>query len=309
MDVSIIVPTLNRDDVLLQTLVDLGRQTGIAEYEIVVVDQNPMAVAQRNSALAEIAARPNVKWITCTGRGVVFARNLAVNRSQGEVLVFVDDDVGIPDSEFLLKHLTLHRELGQGVAAICGRETNPGGREFSEAISYPRSSPMADILFFPRNYRARVEACVLSTCNCSIKRTAFLAVSGFDERFAGASYGDDTDLALRLVEHGFKILYDPDPVLLHLMWPMGGLRFSDRRNPFAEDQKYVSSMVFYLKHVVAHYPQYRAFYVYNYLFRKSLLLRRNVLHPWRLPIVGYALLRSRIRAGILLKTGHEYSFA
>ncbi len=308
MDISVIVPTLRRDDVLEQTLKDLLDQEGGTSYELLVVDQNPEPVATRHAGLAKLAADARIRWIECVGRGVVYARNLACSQALGELLVFVDDDVRVEDKEFLRKHRDAHTNDEYQLAAICGCELNRNARECSSQLIYERRDPIDDILFFPRNHDTRIEACVLSTCNCSIKTAAFIAVGGFDERFRGASYGDDSDLALRLVEAGYRIVYDPVPYLLHLMWPMGGLRMADKTQRFRERDKYIASLFFYYKHRARIIPSHRWFYLYNYVLRKSVMLRRNVLQPWRIPVVVKGLIEARRVAKELLIKGHEFSF-
>ncbi len=305
-----IIPTLNRDDVLEQTLKDLLAQKGDVSYEILVVDQNPEPVVTRHNGLAKLLDDPRIRWIDCIGIGnVVYARNLACSQARGDLLVFVDDDVRIKDFVFLRKHMNAHAKGSQDISAVCGREINLGGADYVETLSYERTSPIEDILFFPRNYRRITEACVLSTCNCSITRTAFIAVAGFDERFRGASYGDDSDLALRLVERGYRIIYDPAPVLLHLMWPMGGLRLSDKVQRYRERDKYIASLLFYYKHISTDNRNYRWYYIKNYILRKSFLLRRNVVNPWRLPLVVVGLIIARKVVRKAIHSGHQFTFS
>jgi GT2 family glycosyltransferase len=130
---------------------------------------------------------------------------------------------------------------------------------------------------------------VFSTCNGSIKRQAFDRVGGFDESFRGASYGDDADLALRLSAQGQRIVYDPHAWLVHLKAPAGGLRLSDPASPFSEYDKCLSGLIFVFRHAGREdlWPV-----LYGWVLRRSVLLRRNVLRPWRQPMVAWGLLRA-----------------
>lgn len=308
MRVSVVIPTLNRDEYLCATLGSLIRQR-YANREIIVADQNRTPLAERGEGLRTIAADPAVHWLSCPGKGVVYARNMAISVATGDLIVFVDDDVEIQDDRFLEQHVVAHeRGRGTQLGAVCGREINPGGANLTNSLPQRRGDPV-DALHFPRNYSTRVEWTVLSTANCSVRRDALLAVGCFDERFGGASYGDDTDLALRLVEHGYHVVYDPAPVLVHLMASAGGLRLSaPTSSVFSGTDRVLSSAVFYFKHIHHQRPEYRANYIVHHILRKTVLLRANVTHPWRLPGTALSLVRAIVKARALARSGHRCSF-
>ena len=285
LDISVIIPTLNRDLYLKNTLGDLRRQEGNFSWEIIVVDQNPVPIQGRDKAFySETEKAGGVRWVVSPGHAVVLARNQGVGMAKGEILVFVDDDVEIKDPHFLSKHLKAHIESGSEVAAVCGREVNAGSGEFVHRLHYRREGPLSDVLHFPRNFSQKMEAVVLSTCNCSIKKKPLCDVEGFDENFGGASYGDDSDLALRLAAAGYKILYDPGPVLHHLRAPVGGLRLSttNKGSSFSDRDKVLSSLVFYRKHVRNQRWGIKLFYIRNHILRRSIFLKANVVRPWKL---------------------------
>jgi glycosyltransferase involved in cell wall biosynthesis len=309
MDISVVVPTLNRDVYLADTLTSLQQQCDVT-LEIIVADQNEEAPEDRRPELLALSEPHEVRWTHCPGVGVVFARNLAISTARGRIVVFVDDDVRIDDPRFLARHMAAYAPDGDcSTAAVCGRETNPGRPAETDILPYERTDLLADILWFPRNYAHRVDVAVLSTANCSVKRDILIEVGCFDERFAGASYGDDSDLALRLHEAGHRIVYDPAPTLVHLMAGSGGLRLSDAsRTAFSQSERVLSGVLFYLKHVHANYPRYRRYFIYHYILRKSLLLRSNVTHPWRLPAVTWGLLSAYRRARRELQSSHRCSF-
>lgn len=310
LEISVIIPTLRRDVYLQNTLQDLCAQRGRFSFEILVIDQNRSPAHLRDPRLHAAFRDGPIRWVPCVGKNIVYARNLGLYLSRGRLLVFVDDDVSIPDHEFLAKHLEVHQQCDNGVAAVCGRETNLGQPEYTERLSYPRSDPIADVLHFPRNYTCRTEAVVLSTCNCSIKREALWAVNGFDERFVGASYGDDADLALRLAHAGYRIVYDPTPTLIHLLAPIGGLRLGarDLYNTFSECERVVSSLVFYLKHIHQDHSYLRRYFLYHHVLRKTILLKANALRPWRQPLVIAGLVQAWQLAREVLRQGHRCSF-
>lgn len=286
---SIIIPTLNRDIYLKSTLESIKHQLFDFKYEIIIIDQNVNEVEKRNSILNKKIKDENITYLHLPGKGVVFGRNEAIHNAQGEIILFIDDDVKIEDKYFLQKHLNNYTEKEE-ISAVCGREINPSGNNYCESLNYNRDIPLLDIFHFPRNYSKRIEATIFSTCNSSIRKKVLLKLGCFDKDFKGASYGDDSDLALRLTNEGYKIIYDPETVLMHLMAGSGGLRITDSNNKFTEKEKLVSRFVFYRKHI-KHMPlSIKFYYIYNYILRTSLFTRVTLNKPWKMPKIAFELI-------------------
>src|SRR5262249_40363129 len=139
----------------------------------------------------------------------------------------------------------------------------------------------------------------------SVRRDAFLAVGGFDENFSGNSYGDDYDFAVRLHDAGFRTLFDPAARLVHLRAPLGGLRLSDGGNSFNETDRAISSWIFLLRYATAR--SWR-FLLYHHLLRKTVLLRRNMIRPWRQIPVWAGLIRAFFEARRRVRCGPRSRF-
>jgi GT2 family glycosyltransferase len=208
----------------------------------------------------------------------------------GEVLAFIDDDVRIDDSHFLAHHARNY--LDPTVAAVCGQELLPPQFATREKASV-FSQAFEEAVFFQRETTERREVFHLATCNCSVRRSAWEQVGGLDEAYRGNSYGDDYDLALRMRAAGLKVVFDPLASVKHLQLPLGGLRLSDPRNKWSEAEKYVSLFRFYFQHVP---PRWRRWYWHKCVLRKSLLLRRNLVRPWRWPLIGWGLASAYFKA-------------
>lgn len=279
-NVSVIVPTFRRYGPLLDSLADLLRQQG-PSFEIIVADQNdewPADIEPRRSALA---ADPRVRWLTIRPPGVVAARNEAVRQSAGEILVFIDDDVVIRNPQFLARHVECYQD--SNIAGVIGREraadaANDGQVDPRPPEDWSDRVPVAQVFGFGRDGDRAAIVCTFSTCNGSVRRSAFLAVGGFDENFSGNSYGDDYDLALRLHARGYRLRYEPGAALVHLRAPMGGLRLSDPANAFNHSARSVCQWLFYLRHRA---PGWRWFMLYHHVLRKTVLLKSNLVRPWR----------------------------
>jgi len=306
--VSVVIPSLGRHAALLSTIRDLLDQD-YSSLEILVVDQNlnwPEQLAGQSRALR---SDPRVRWFDRFPVGVVRARNFAAAQSRGELLLFVDDDVWIPDTSFVRHHVETHRDAS--LACVCGRELKPHQvdaetrrplqvQRAAVSVRRPQASALGTLLAFDRSQPDAAQVAVFSTCNGSIKREAFLSVGGFDESFRGASYGDDADLVLRMSASGLRCVYDPRPWLVHLMAPTGGLRMSDVGNRFSDYDKCLSGLIFMFRHaeVSQLWP-----ILYGWVLRRSILLRRNVVRPWRQPMVALGLAKATVDAWRAVRRG------
>ena len=286
--VSVIVATWRREEALALVLGDLARQVGV-EAEVVVVDQNDPPM--REAVYARFRESGHGLRVLHREPGVVAARNAGAAVSKGVVVVFIDDDVRIDDGHFLARHARNY--LDAGLAGVCGQELSPPDYRASAVKAPVFADAFEEAMFFPRASSERREVFHLVTCNCSIRRTAWEQVGGLDMLYAGNSYGDDYDLALRMRAAGLRLVFDPGPSVRHTHAPMGGLRLADPRNSFTEAEKYVSLWRFFFRHVP---PGWRGWYLHNAILRKSLLLRRNAMRPWRWPAIVAGLVLSCAQA-------------
>lgn len=93
--VSVIVPTFNRADLLIQTLDSLLYQDfPINCFEVIVVDNNS---TDNTSDLVKVflkrnASKINLKYLVERRQGDIYARHSGAFHAEGEILLFTDDD-------------------------------------------------------------------------------------------------------------------------------------------------------------------------------------------------------------------------
>src|SRR5712691_4887603 len=80
-------------------------------------------MADYRAGLNRFVENPRIHWMTLKRPGVVRARNLAVKASQGTILLFLDDDVRIPNRRFLARHAANYKD--KSLSAVVGRELRP----------------------------------------------------------------------------------------------------------------------------------------------------------------------------------------
>lgn len=223
MNVSVIIPTYNREEVLLGTLnalLDIDYPAHL--WEIIIVDDG-------SNDGSEVAVRKwierveaSAKYIKQENAGPAAARNRGATVAQGEVLIFIDNDI-IVEPDFIRRHL-------EALAAhpgcwILGRVTHPAelrGTPFGRYRDTLHES-------FHKDYEGRhlPEVNGMSTQNVSIPAEDFRRLGGFDESFTIAS-GEDWELAKRAKQNGIRVLYQPEITVLHNDWAVSLEQFCRR---------------------------------------------------------------------------------
>ena len=212
MEVSVVIASRNRRDLLRQTLesISAGGGKGVSHETIVVVDggspDGSDAVVRKWLDDHDEAGR--VVRRSRPERGA--ARNLGASLACGRVVVFIDDDVLVP-SGFLALHLaTLDAHPGSWVTgrvrqSDAAARTPLGRYQIEAADRWYRQLPSDRVSVVPG-----------VTCQTvSLPKRDFERVGGFNE---AVSSGDDWELAQRAQRLGIRMLYDPAILVVHNGW-------------------------------------------------------------------------------------------
>lgn len=200
IDLSVVIPTFNRRQMLRRCLDGLSRQSYPADrFEVIVVDDGS------TDGTAEMAnrcaGRLSLKVVPQPNRGAASARNRGIDCAAGEYILFVDDDI-VLEPDCLARHVSAQQERG-GIVGI-GRLTlrlAHGGDGFSR--------------WFGRWWNAhyqRLEQSGTATwidCfsgNLSAPRVELLQIGGFTTEL---HRGEDVELGYRLSRRGLSIVYLP----------------------------------------------------------------------------------------------------
>src|SRR5258708_1107843 len=122
MNISVVIPTYQREQVLIDTLnAVLGLLRG--GDEVVVIDQTPCHEPRIDQALRKLAATGKVHWYRRRQPNICAAMNAGSRLARNEVLLFLDDDV-VPDGSLLEAH---RRALAgpDPPPAVCGQVLQP----------------------------------------------------------------------------------------------------------------------------------------------------------------------------------------
>ena len=227
MMISVVIPTYNREQPLRKTLADTIRQN-YPNFEVLVIDQTRTHDSETQVYLEELANAGRIQWFRVDWASLPAARNYAVRRAVGKIILFIDDDVQLPDG-FLAAHADNYLEKPD-VGCVAGRvfdRMKLGDSGGDLTIDYLPSEAMdAGIAWYFIDLVHTVKPQqVLSArgCNMSFRSSVFTEHGlSFDERFAGSAVREESDFCLRLRSTGMKIWYDPNACLVHLGEESGG---------------------------------------------------------------------------------------
>ncbi|MFF7852938.1 glycosyltransferase [Streptomyces sp. NPDC007904] len=189
---AVVVPTLVRDT-LADCLAALAASTGPRPDEIVLVDDRPGPDPEPGPldhalrVLGDLRARTTV--VAGHGRGPAAARNAGLRVAAAPWIVFLDDDVQV-GPHWCTQLVQDLKEASFDTAGVQGVITVPlpGGRRPTD-----RERGTAGLA------RAR-----WITADMAYRTDALMEAGGFDERFPSA-FREDADLALRLLDAGWRI--------------------------------------------------------------------------------------------------------
>jgi len=194
---SVVVPCYNGEATLDECLTSLRRhQDGL--LEIVLVDDGS---TDRSIAIAEAHGCRVIRHEE--NRGSAAARNTGARAALGEVLIFVDTDVITPPHT--LTRLRVHLDAHPEVDAVNGT--------YTWAYDQPsRFGRFFNALMFVEMARCPL---IIITSFCAIRREAFAACEGFDERIDSA-YADDITFGWVFKNRGLTSAQFPDIECTHL---------------------------------------------------------------------------------------------
>lgn len=225
--ISVIVPTYGREAVLCDTLKSVLQQEYPA-YEVIVVDQTQAHAPATQAFLEQVSTAGEIQLYPVTWASLPAARNYAIERSKGDVLLFLDDDVELP-ADFLWGHARNYQrdpEVGAVAGRVFDRMKLAESQSAKRIENLPPEAMDPGIAWYHIDLVHTIKAQRVLTargCNMSFRRDVF-ATHGlrFDERFQGSAVREESDFCLRFRKTGLKIWYDPEANLVHLGEETGG---------------------------------------------------------------------------------------
>lgn len=204
--VSVVVCTYNGARTIAQTVRELLK-LDYPDCEIIVVDdgsKDDSARIVQNAFNEATPGGPTCALIRQANAGLSAARNVGLHRATGEIVAYIDDDAW-PDDHWL-KHLVAtiidHGHVGAGGPNIAP----DGDGAIAECVAHSPGGPTHVLLtdFIAEH---------IPGCNMAFRRSALLAIGGFDTQFRIA--GDDVDICWRLQDAGGTLGFSPAAQVFH----------------------------------------------------------------------------------------------
>jgi len=197
--VAVVIPVWNGEAVLGRCLDALARQTLPRDaFQIIVVDNGS------SDATPDIARRyPGVELLEEKRPGSYAARNLAIGQVRAPIIAFTDADCE-PAPDWL-------EQVLRAAAANPGFGVLAGKIELFDEIAQEREvfGDYERLFSFPQAHAARGNC---ATANWASETALLRELGGFD---AGLKSGGDRQMALRIKDAGYPLVYVPGMVVRH----------------------------------------------------------------------------------------------
>ena len=246
MTVSIIVLFLDGSPWIERCMDSLRRRVPASSAHEVIVLANGVAA----DVALPVEVEENVRVLRSrVNLGFGGGGNWAARHATGDYLVFLNDDATVEDG--WLQGLVDAVESDQRVGAVGSVVLTPGGNieeagrvVWSDGVSHPIRSNLAQSKATVPLVR-EVDYC--SGCSLLVRRTAWEAVGGFDDRYFPAYY-EDADLSLGLRMRGWSVVCSSASRVVHqrsMSTPLPWRRFLGLRNHRVFVDKWPDAMKFF----------------------------------------------------------------
>ena len=196
--VSIVILTFNRSARLAELIESLG-DVVVGDVELIVVDNH----SQDGTEDAIRAARVPLTYIRTDKNIGVAARNLGLRRAQGEIIVCLDDDVfGITRKALDIIQSTFAAQ--PNLASINFKVLDPWTNEVCNWVHHCEVEQFADATF---------ETYEITEGAVAFRKSALADAGWYPDAFFLSHEGPD--LAVRLMDRGYTVIYRGDLVVKH----------------------------------------------------------------------------------------------
>lgn len=210
VQLSVVIPTRERERVLAETLRRLLVQAAGKPVEVIVVYDGPSGERRIATETAGAAAVP-LRVAEQEPLGPAAARNKGLAMAAGTAVLFLGDDAW-PGDGLVDRHLDFHRANPEPGAALLGRLDPAPPLDGSPFVRWLHTGGVQ--FGYGELEAGEVPATSFWTANVSVKAELARAVGGFDEEFTDAAC-EDAELGLRLGAAGMRLDYDPEALALH----------------------------------------------------------------------------------------------
>ncbi len=232
--VSVVIPAYNAEAFLAEAIESALAQEGVS-LEVIIVDDG--STDGTPDVIASFGDRVRSRRIEPSG-GPSRPRNVGIAMARGELIALLDsDDIMLPGHLAAAVAAFARRD---GVGLLCGdcRQIDREGRIVRErglaeyhrfrGALVPQPEPDLWLLAAREAFHQMLWANFVMTSSVVCPLETLQRVGGFDESLPN---GDDRDMWLRIVRHGWDLLFIDRPVFAYRKHDMGVTARGGRRIP------------------------------------------------------------------------------
>ena len=210
-ELSVIIPTRDRREVLMETLRRLRAHAGSAPIEVIVVDDGSKDESPAAAESLQPAPWP-LAVLRQEGSGPAAARNRGIAAASAPACLFIGDD-SLPTEDLIDRHLEFHRAHPEPTEALLGLVV-PAPPLDASTLQWWLHEDGAQFGYAALVPGQTVPPSCFWTSNVSVKRALLRQAGGFDEGFPGAAC-EDAELGFRLARAGMTLHYDARALAEH----------------------------------------------------------------------------------------------
>ena len=205
---SVIIPTFERKEILTDCLSHLTANKTSFNFEVLVIEDG----SKNSQAVVNYFSKDlNIKYFSQEKKGQGAARNLGIEKSRGDILVFIGDDI-LVGRNFLEEHHYFHAQNSKN-NFVCIGLTNFHSKLQNRFSSWLENDGFQfDFRKLSKGKKPNFKH--FYTSNISLKKE-LLEKQRFDESFSGYGF-EDIELGFRLEKEEKMILkFNPQAKALH----------------------------------------------------------------------------------------------
>lgn len=274
---SIVIPTLGRESVLVETIESLLSLSDRAE-QIWIIDQTAEHESETTNRLQTWDREGQIRWIRLSSPSITKSMNHGLREAKTELVLFLDDDIR-PRGNLVGAHRAAHSTT-EDLWATVGQVIQPW--QTPEDVEPPRvMDGLRRDEDFPFHATGDHDVENVMAGNLCVRRDQALSLGGFDENFQGVAYRFETEFARRIIKAGGRIRYIAAAGIDHLRVPSGGTRTRGSHLTSASPIHGLGDHYYAMLHASSN-SEARA-YCLRRIFRE-VRTKFHLKHPWWIPV-------------------------
>ncbi len=206
MKLSVVIPTYNKKDNLIEGLNTLSRQS-YKNFEVIVIDDGSSDGTKEAIRRREFPFKIN--YFFQNNKGPSSARNLGIKKARGEIIFFIDADI-VCSENLLAEHIESHKKGDESLVVLGYMEWDPRIR----LTPFRKYIGDYHLAYYRITNDNDVDWGFFYTGNISAYKSFLVKGGCFDECFPCAAY-EDTEFSYRLHKLGMRIILNRKAIAYH----------------------------------------------------------------------------------------------